>query len=195
MAGQIFVITGPSGVGKGTLCQGLLAANPAMTLSISATSRTRRLNEAHGLNYFFMSRDEFEAMVAQDRDEADMSRHHLLEWAEYNGNYYGTPRAAVEETLSAGRHMLLEIETQGALLVKKKFPKACLVFIAPPSLDELSRRLRGRGTDTDGEIERRLEIAEQEMKLQDRFDYVVLNEDVQQCLAELQVIVDRCALL
>lgn len=186
LRGNIYVVTGPSGVGKGTLCNLLLEANPALCLSISATSRGMRVGEQDGVNYHFKTREAFEAMIAHDDAEPNPERHHLLEWAEYNGNYYGTPRAAVETALMQGNHVLLEIETQGALLVKRKFPAARLIFIAPPGMDELERRLRGRGTEQDVDIENRLRIAQQEMELQDRFDHVCVNADLQTCLVELQ---------
>lgn len=189
MQGKIFVITGPSGVGKGTLCQELLRANPDLKLSVSATSRPIRPHEQDGVNYHFKTREQFEAMVAHDRNEPDPAKHHLLEWAEYNGNYYGTPRAAVEEALRSGQSVLLEIEVQGALMVKEAFPAACLIFITPPSMEELERRLRGRGTDAEEAILSRLEISRQEMALQERFDHVVSNCLLGDCVDELKGIV------
>jgi guanylate kinase len=186
MTGKIFVITGPSGVGKGTLCSLLLAEEPGLTLSVSATSRGMRSGETHGINYHFKTPAEFEAMVAHDAVESDPRLHHLLEWAQYNGNYYGTPRAVVQEALDSGRSMILEIETQGALMVKQKFPDACLIFIAPPSFEELERRLRSRATDAEADILNRLEIARQELALQPHFDYNLINNNLDACLIELQ---------
>lgn len=188
-SGNIYIITGPSGVGKGTLCAVLLQDHPALCLSISATSRGMRPSERDGVNYHFKTRPEFEAMIAHDNQEPDPRRHHLLEWAEYNGNFYGTPRAAVEAALASGKHVLLEIETQGALLVKSKFPEACLIFIAPPSMEELERRLRGRGTETDDDVQNRLRIARQEMALQPEFNHVVVNDGIQDCLAQLRALI------
>ncbi len=190
MTGNIFVITGPSGVGKGTLCAALLRDNPGLVLSISATSRDRRENEYDGVNYYFKTRAEFEAMIAHDQGMADPRLHHLLEWAQYNGHYYGTPRSGVEIALSGGKSVLLEIEVQGALMVKEKFPQACLIFIAPPSLEELERRLRGRGTETEEHILSRLEISRREMDLRHRFDYVLANCEVDACIQELRQVMD-----
>jgi len=187
--GNIYIITGPSGVGKGTLCALLLQEHPALCLSISTTSRGMRPGERDGVNYHFKTRIEFEAMIEHDRGEQDPQRHHLLEWAEYNGNFYGTPRAAVENALAGGKHVLLEIETQGALLVKSKFPAACLIFIAPPSMEELERRLRGRGTEADAEVENRLRIARHEMTLQPEFDHVLVNADLRRCVAEVRALI------
>jgi guanylate kinase len=187
--GKIYIITGPSGVGKGTLCQLLLAANNGLRLSISATSRAIRAGETDGISYHFKTRLEFEAMIAHDQAQSSPVRHHLLEWAEYNGNYYGTPRHGVEATLNAGQNVLLEIETQGALQVKRKIETACLIFIAPPSLQELERRLRIRGTEAETDIENRLKIARHEMTLQNQFDYVLVNENLETCVQAIQAII------
>jgi guanylate kinase len=187
--GKIYIITGPSGVGKGTLCQLLLAADNGLQLSISATSRATRAGETDGMSYYFKTRPEFEAMIAHDQAQPDPGQHYLLEWAEYNGNYYGTPRYGVEETLNAGQNVLLEIETQGALQVKRKFEAACLIFIAPPSLQELERRLRIRGTEAETDIENRLKIARHEMTLQNQFDYVLVNENLKTCVQAIQAII------
>jgi guanylate kinase len=188
MTGKIFVITGPSGVGKGTLCEALLRENPRLTLSISATSRPMRAHEQDAVNYHFQTRDAFEAMIAHDRAEPTSTRHHLLEWAEYNGNYYGTPREAVEQALQSGKSVLLEIEVQGALMVKEKFPAACLIFIAPPSMEELERRLRGRGTEEEVSILNRLAISRDELTLSERFDHVVVNADLDVCLNSIRTL-------
>lgn len=192
-SGHIYIITGPSGVGKGTLCKMLLAVEPNLTLSVSATSRAIRAGEVHGVSYHFKTRAEFEAMIAHDQAQPDAGRHHLLEWAEYNGNYYGTPRSVVQEALGAGNNVLLEIETQGALQVKRKFPSAHLIFVAPPSLEELAHRLRTRGTEAEAEIASRLEISRHEMTLQDQFDYVLVNERLETCLNAIREIMARTA--
>ena len=189
--GNIYVITGPSGVGKGTLCQRLLAGDAGLRLSISATSRNIRAGETNGASYHFKTRPEFEAMIAHDEAQPDPKAHHLLEWAEYNGNYSGTPRQVVQETLNQGRNILLEIETQGALQVKRKFEPARLIFIAPPSLDELERRLRTRGTDAEADIENRLKISRHEMTLQNQFDHVLVNENLETCFQAIQGIINR----
>jgi guanylate kinase len=181
MSGRIFVISGPSGVGKGTLCEWLLKQIPCLRLSISATSRQKRPHEEEGVHYFFKSRSEFEALIAHDAAEPEPTRHYLLEWAEYNGNYYGTPRQAVEEALQAGHDVLLEIDVQGALQVKEKLPQACLIFIAPPSEAELERRLRGRGTNGEEDIQNRLAIARKELALHKHFDHVIVNDTLEAC--------------
>lgn len=188
--GNIFIITGPSGVGKGTLCQLLLSEDPNLRLSISATSRMPRVGEVNGVNYHFKTPAEFEAMVAHDEAAPDLESHHLLEWAQYNGNYYGTPRQEVQDALSRGKNILLEIETQGALQVKQKFPAACLIFIAPPSMDELERRLRERGTESTTDIENRLRISRHEMTLQARFDHVLVNDNLQNCFQAIRKIIN-----
>ena len=182
MSGKIYVITGPSGVGKGTLCNLLLDSDPNLSLSISATSRSMRDGETDSVNYFFKTREQFEDMIAAEDQ--------LLEWAEYNGNYYGTPRSYVESKLAEGQSILLEIETQGALMVKDKYPEARLIFIAPPSFEELETRLRGRGTETDENIENRLTISRYEMTLQERFDHTFINEDLDTCLREIRRVMD-----
>jgi guanylate kinase len=187
--GKIYIITGPSGVGKGALCQLLLAEDEGLQLSISATSRAIRAGETDGISYHFKTRPEFEAMIAHDEAQPDPGEHYLLEWAEYNGNYYGTPRHGVEAALNAGKNVLLEIETQGALQVKRKFEAACLIFIAPPSLQELERRLRIRGTEAEIDIENRLNISRHEMTLQNQFDYVLVNENLKTCSQAIQAII------
>ena len=191
MTGHIFIITGPSGVGKGTLCALLLKDNPQFTLSISATSRAMREGEADGVNYYFKTREAFQAMIDHDRQTPDPMRHHLLEWAEYNGQFYGTPREPVEAALQGGRHVLLEIETAGAMQVKQKFPAACQIFIAPPDMAILEQRLRARGTEDETNIQNRLCIAQHELSQQDRFDAVVINHKLDLAMAEIRQIVER----
>ena len=193
MSGQIFVITGPSGVGKGTLCKLLMEREPSLVLSVSATSRPPRAGEQEGVDYHFHTRDAFVAMTEQERLETEPEKHALLEWAQYNGHYYGTPRKAVQAALNEGRNVVLEIETQGALTVKNRFPQAFLIFIAPPDLATLENRLRGRATDSDVDIQNRLHIARQELQLQDRFDVVLINNNLEDCLARLQAIIDEKA--
>ena len=175
--GQLTVITGPSGVGKGTLVQRLLERNPKIWLSVSATTRSPREGERDGLSYFFQSRERFNALVADGG---------LLEWAEFAGNCYGTPRAPVEEQLSTGRPVLLEIELEGARQVRLSFPDAVQIFLAPPSFEELERRIRGRGTDPEEAILRRLDRAQEELKAKAEFDAVVVNDDLDQALLRLE---------
>lgn len=168
--GLLIVLSGPSGVGKGTVCTALRKRSSNLVYSVSATTREPRGNEVDGVHYFFKSRTEFQAMIAQDE---------LLEWAEYMGNYYGTPRHFVEETLDSGRDVILEIEVQGALQIKRKFPDGVFIFLTPPSLPELKQRISGRGTETDESMSGRLEVAEQEIALIHEYDYSVVNDKVE----------------
>ncbi len=177
--GQLTVITGPSGVGKGTLVAALLRRHPQIWLSVSATTRAPRSGEQDGEHYFFMSREQFEQQVAAEG---------LLEWAEFAGNLYGTPRAPVSEHLAQGQPVLLEIELEGARQVRRSFPQGFQVFIEPPSLEELERRIRGRGTDDDSAIERRLRRAREELAAAAEFDAVVVNGDLDTAIGELEAL-------
>ncbi len=174
---RLTVITGPSGVGKGTLVRGLLERHPDLWLSVSATTRAPRPGELEGHSYYFLSRAAFEARIAAGG---------FLEWAAFADNLYGTPRAPVEEHLAAGRPVLLEIELEGARQVRRSFPQAFQLFIKPPSLGELERRIRGRGTDSEASIARRLERAREELACENEFDAVLVNGDLQLALAELE---------
>lgn len=178
--GQLIVISGPSGVGKGKLCDFLQRAFPALNISVSATSRPRRPGEVDGESYFFKTREQFEAMIED---------HALLEWAEYNSAYYGTPRAVVDEALKRGEHVLLEIDVQGAMKVKMQFPEAMLVFIAPPTLDDLQARLKARGQNSTTDIVNRMTIAREELTYQDCFDHVLINGDFMVCSQSLMDLV------
>jgi guanylate kinase len=177
--GQLTVITGPSGVGKGTLVAALRRRHPQIWLSVSATTRAPRSGEQDGEHYFFMSREQFEQQVAAEG---------LLEWAEFAGNLYGTPRAPVSEHLAQGQPVLLEIELEGARQVRRSFPQGFQVFIEPPSLEELERRIRGRGTDDDSAIERRLRRAREELAAAAEFDAVVVNGDLETAIGELEAL-------
>ena len=181
--GQLTVITGPSGVGKGTLVKLLLARNPSIWLSVSATTRSPREGELDGVSYFFHSRDQFDALVAAGG---------LLEWAEFAGNCYGTPRQPVEDQLATGRPVLLEIELEGARQVRRSFPEGVQIFLAPPSYGELERRIRGRGTDSEDAIGRRLARAKEELEAQAEFDAVVINDDLDQALQRLEQLMGLC---
>jgi guanylate kinase len=178
--GQLIVITGPSGVGKGTLVRLLLARHPSLYLSVSATTRPPRPGEINGRDYYFIDRTAFE-----DRIEAGQ----LLEWAQYAGNYYGTPREAIETQLQAGRTLILEIELQGARQVQQTFPTAIRLFILPPSFAELERRLRGRGKDEEPAIAHRLDRAKEELAASIEFDHQIINKDLATALARIEEII------
>jgi guanylate kinase len=175
--GRLTVLTGPSGVGKGTLVGLLLARHPEIWLSISATTRQPRGGELEGQHYFFLDRPVFERQVAEGG---------FLEWAEFAGNLYGTPRPPVEAQLRQGRPVLLEIELEGARQVRRSCPDAQQLFLAPPGFEELERRIRGRGTDSEEAIQRRLARARVELEAAGEFDAVVVNADLQTALAELE---------
>lgn len=174
---RLTVIAGPTAVGKGTVVRYLLEHNPEIQVSVSATTRSPRVGETNGVEYFFVSNEEFDRMIENDE---------LLEYATVHlNNRYGTPRGPVESALAAGKQMILEIDIQGAEQVKASMPEANLIFIAPPSLEELKKRLVGRGTETPEEIAIRLETAEIEMAAQGLFDHVVVNHEVAQCAQEV----------
>ncbi len=177
--GRLTLITGPSGVGKGTLVQRLLALHPSIWLSISATTRAPRNGEVEGEHYFFLGRDAFERQVAEGG---------FLEWAEFAGNLYGTPRQPVEAQLAAGRPVLLEIELEGARQVRQSFPAGFQIFVEPPSFAELERRIRGRGTDSEEAIARRLERARIELAAAPEFDALLVNGDLDAALVELEAL-------
>ncbi len=172
----LVVVSGPSGVGKSTVVREVLAVDPSIWLSVSVTTRARRPGEVDGTDYSFVTAQAFDELVATDG---------LLEWAEFAGNRYGTPRRPVEERLAAGRTVLLEIELQGARQVRAAMPGARLVFLAPPSWEVLTGRLTGRGTEDPAAVARRLEVARTELAAADEFDTVLVNADVQECAAAL----------
>lgn len=178
--GMLLVLSGPSGVGKGTVCAALRSMETNIVYSVSATTRAPRQGEREGANYFFKTREAFERMIEQDE---------LLEWAEYAGNYYGTPRSFVRETIEQGKDIILEIEVQGAMKVKKKFPEAIFIFLAPPSMEELRHRIEGRGTETEEVISHRLTIASDELALMQEYDYVVVNDEVNNACNRIQSII------
>ncbi|WP_442870386.1 guanylate kinase [Aneurinibacillus sp. Ricciae_BoGa-3] len=177
--GLLLVLSGPSGVGKGTVCSALRPFMKDLVYSVSATTRTPRAGEKEGVNYFFKSHKEFERMIQQDE---------LLEWAEYVGNFYGTPRKFVEDTLNAGKDVILEIEVQGALQVKEKFPEGIFIFLAPPDLKELRTRITGRGTESEETIHRRMQMAKAELDLMEHYNYVVVNDEVHKACDRIQAI-------
>ncbi len=176
--GILFILTGPSGVGKGTVLAKVLERRDAY-LSVSATTREPREGEKHGVNYYFLTREQFEQTAAQNG---------FLEHAEFSGNCYGTPAAPVDEQLGAGRDVVLEIEVQGAMQVHEKRPEAVRIFIAPPSFAELEKRLTGRGTEDAAAVQRRLETAKHELTLAPQFDYIVVNQTVEQAVSDVLAI-------
>jgi guanylate kinase len=183
--GLLIILSGPSGVGKGTVCTALRPKMPQLVYSVSATTRAPRAGEENGVNYFFKSREQFADMIEGDQ---------LLEYAEYVGNYYGTPRDFVERTLESGRDIILEIEVQGALKVKDKFPEGIFVFLLPPSMDELKDRIRGRGTEHPDVINHRMSVAEDEIGLIRHYDYAVVNDEIDLACKRIEsiIIAEHC---
>ena len=180
MKGKLLVISGPSGVGKGTIVKTLVRRREDVVESVSCTTRAPREGEQHGREYYFLTKEEFLRSIAEDD---------FLEYDEHFGNYYGTPKSFVEETLKS-KSVILEIDVVGALNAKKAFPESVLVMIAPPSVDELKRRLKGRSTETDEEIEKRLSRLEYELSKKDKYDFVVVNDDLETAIAEVEKILD-----
>ncbi len=166
--GKLIVVSGPSGAGKGTVLRELMSKHDGFVYSISATTRKPRDEDKEGVTYFFMSKDKFRELIENGG---------LLEYATYNDNYYGTPRRFVEEKISDGKNVILEIEVQGAMQIKKLFPEALLVFITPESFEVLSERLHSRGTETEDVIENRLAIARKEAPTALEYDYIIVNRD------------------
>lgn len=179
--GILIVVSGFSGAGKGTLMNKLVEEYEGYALSISATTRDPRPGEENGREYFFLTREEFEQRIADNA---------LIEYAQYCGNYYGTPKDYVERQIALGRDVILEIEIQGALAVRKQYPDAILLFVTPPSAEELRRRLSGRGTETAEVIDRRLRRAAEEAQGIEEYDYILINDDLETCVKELHAIVD-----
>lgn len=179
--GVLLVVSGPSGAGKGTICQLVRDQLPDLGYSISVTTRQPRNGEVNGVNYFFKTVPEVQEMIAAGE---------LLEYAEVYGNYYGTPRKYVEDLLNSGRDVLLEIDIQGALQIKKRFPEGVFVFIVPPSLDELSARIYKRGTDSEEVIKRRMASAAGELTYAQEYDYIIVNDIAQKAAKKVLTIME-----
>ena len=179
--GTLYVFTGPSGAGKGTLLSEIRRGDDRLFLSISATTRAPRPGEIDGVHYYFLKKADFENKISENA---------FLEYAGYVDNYYGTLAAPVDRMLEEGKDVILEIEVQGAMQVKTKRPDAVMVFIAPPSFEELAARLRGRGTEDEEKVQKRLSIAQQELKSIDHFDFVVVNDEIERAARELRAIID-----
>ncbi|AXY25599.1 guanylate kinase [Suicoccus acidiformans] len=179
--GLLIVLSGPSGVGKGTVREAIFKENPYhYVYSISATTRQMREGEVDGVDYYFVSREEFEGYIADNT---------LLEYAEYVNNYYGTPLAMIQKTLDSGKDVFLEIEVQGAMKVREKMPEGVFIFLAPPSLSELEKRITNRGTDSESVIIERMQKAREEIDMMQHYDYVVINEDVNRAVDQVNMII------
>lgn len=185
MTGKLFVISGPSGVGKGTLVNKILEENKELYLSVSATTRSKRDGEIEGINYYFKTKEEFLKMTEENE---------FLEWATFCENSYGTPKRPVFDKLNEGKDVILEIEIQGAMQVKKNMPSCVLLFIAPPSKEELIRRLKGRGTETDEVIKLRVETATKEFKVAKEYDYIIVNDDIEKATDDILSVIkaEKC---
>lgn len=182
MKKKLFVLSGSSGVGKGTVINGFLKRNPSFSLSISCTTRKMRPGEAEGVNYFYLTREEFEKSIKNNE---------FLEWAEFAQNLYGTKRAFVEKCLNNGKDLILEVETIGALKVKDQMPDAVLIFIAPPSFEELEHRLRNRHTEDEATIQKRLSAVREEIERAKKYDYTIVNDKVETAIEKLEEIIKK----
>ncbi len=178
--GLLFIVSGPSGTGKGTVCKEL-AKEDNIFLSISATTRDIRAGEEDGVTYYYLTEEKFKEMIEQGE---------MMEYAVYSGNYYGTPKKTVEEMLDSGKNVILEIEVQGALKVKEVMPDAVMMFIVPPSIEELRRRLVERDREDEREIERRIDAAKWEFSQSARYNFVIVNDDLEGCVGEMLSIIN-----
>lgn len=178
--GLLLVVSGPSGAGKGTICKALLNKNDQIKLSVSATTRKPRNGEVHGVNYFFIEKEEFTKMIENGE---------FLEYAQIYDNFYGTPKAAIMECLEKGQDVILEIEMQGAKQIKEVYPEGVFIFVLPPSLEELKNRIVGRGTETQEEIEKRFSCAFEEINQIVNYDYFIVNEDIEKSVSDVEAII------
>lgn len=185
MRGQLYVISGPSGVGKGTVVSEFLKNNKEVFLSVSATTRAKREGEQEGINYYYKTHEEFVEMIENNE---------FMEWAQFCDNYYGTPKATVENILKSGKDVILEIEVQGAMQIKKNFPESIFVFVLPPSIDELEKRLINRGTESEDVVRLRIETAKKEIVYAKEYDYLLVNDIVEKTVCKLSgiIISERC---
>jgi guanylate kinase len=178
--GLLLVVSGPSGAGKGTICKALLNKNDDIKLSVSATTRKPRNGEVHGVNYFFIEKEEFTKMIENGE---------FLEYAQIYDNFYGTPKSAIIECLEKGQDVILEIEMQGARQIKEVYPEGVFIFVLPPSLEELKSRIVGRGTETVEEIEKRFSCAFEEINQIVNYDYFIINEDIEKSVNDVEAII------
>ena len=178
--GLLLVVSGPLGAGKGTICKALLNKNDQIKLSVSATTRKPRNGEVHGVNYFFIEKEEFTKMIENGE---------FLEYAQIYDNFYGTPKAAIIECLEKGQDVILEIEMQGARQIKEVYPEGVFIFVLPPSLEELKSRIVGRGTETQEEIEKRFSCAFEEINQIVNYDYFIVNEDIEKSVSDVEAII------
>ena len=176
----LLVVSGPSGAWKGTICKALLNKNDQIKLSVSATTRKPRNGEVHGVNYFFIEKEEFAKMIENGE---------FLEYAQIYDNFYGTPKAAIIECLEKGQDVILEIEMQGARQIKEVYPEGVFIFVLPPSLEELKSRIVGRGTETQEEIEKRFSCAFEEINQIVNYDYFIVNEDIEKSVSDVEAII------
>ncbi len=181
MEGKLLAVSGPSGVGKGTIVKSVVKKRADVVESISCTTRLPREGETHGKEYFFITREEFKKRIGQND---------FLEHSEHFGNFYGTPKSFVRKMLESGKSVILEIDVVGALLAKEAFPNCVLVMIVPPSLEELERRLRQRNTETDEQIKNRLSRFQYELSQKDKYDYVIVNDKIEDAIEKLESVID-----
>ena len=180
MQGQLYIISAPSGTGKTTVVRKVLERHPDLIESISYTTRAIRGNDRNGADYQFVTVDEFRKLAGED---------FFAEWAEVYGNFYGTPKKPIAEAVERGERVVLDIDVQGGMTLKKHFPDAMAIFLLPPSEEELIRRLRGRATDAEAAIERRLATAKHELTFKDRYDYRVVNDDLERAITEVESLI------